>query len=409
MQAMTSASSAYPRRMASLSSLFGGSSAASTRPPSYSSFPAEDLPAPPPPYQPVRALTPAQQQSQSTPLLNKPSRYPPTAPDRIDFLALPSMTALQRKLTAWAVIQLAVFLAMAAQIHVICSAYSRSHATCRSALPSLSAWIEKEFTNPGAQNAALVAVLLAPFAAYAAVDVLAARKLVAVAAAMRIELALVATGSGYYAAHVAGNARVLVAAANDAGWAPAAVAAASVLAAGLAVIAVVYAARIMHALHLVAVTIEGNALTVRLPFRSTTYDDIVAHEHVADDDALDLVLVPPLAAVGAGLRSVRLVSQSKPAVVVALDAPGFARALDALVEWNAACAEVVVTAGTCAQSSAVRLPRVASLVADEGLGSARRRSTSSVAADLADTSTTPLVVDLTVQARSLSTSSISPA
>ncbi|KNE66665.1 hypothetical protein AMAG_11779 [Allomyces macrogynus ATCC 38327] len=394
MQAM-STSSGYPRRMASLSSLFGGSSAASTRPPSYSSFPAEDLPAPPPPYQPVRALTAAQQQSQSTPLLNKPSRYPPTAPARTDFYALPSTTALQRKLTAWAIIQLAVFLAMAAQIHVICTAHSRSHATCRSALPSLSAWIEKEFTDPGAQNAALVAVLLAPFAAYAAVDVLAVWIVVGVATAMRIELALVAAGSGYYAAHVAGNARVLVTAAIDAGLHPAAVTAASALAAGLAILAVVYAARIMHALHLVAVTIEGRTLTVQLPFRSITHDDIVAHEHVVDDDALDLVLVPPLAAVGAGLRSVRLVSRSKPPVVVALDAPGFTRALDALVEWNVACTEGVDAAGTCAQSSAVRLPRVASLAADEGVGSARRRSASSVAADPA-VSTAPLVVDLTV-------------
>ncbi|KAJ3375316.1 hypothetical protein GGF31_004434 [Allomyces arbusculus] len=402
----TMPASTYPRRMASLSSLFGGSSAASTRPPSYSSFPAEDLPAPPPPYQPVRALTAAQQQSQSTPLLNKPSRYPPTAPARTDFVALPSMTALQRKLTAWAVIQLAVFLAMAAQIHVICTAHSRSHATCRSALPSLSAWIEKEFTDPGAQNAALVGVLLAPFAAYAAIDVLAARKVVAVAAAMRIELALVAAGSGYYAAHVAGNARVLVSTAIDAGWPNAAVAAASVLATGLAVLAVLYAARIMHALHLASVSIEGNALTVQLPLWSTTYDDIVAHEHVADDDALDLVLVPPLAAVGAGLRSVRLVSRSMPPVVVALDAPGFMRALDALVEWNVACAEGVESTGTCAQSSAVRLPRVASLVADEGSGTARRRSASIVAGDSV---TAPLVVDLTVRDGSLPASSVSPA
>ncbi|KAJ3365659.1 hypothetical protein GGF32_008792 [Allomyces javanicus] len=408
MQAM-SAPSAYPRRMASLSSLFGGSSAASTRPPSYSSFPAEDLPAPPPPYQPVRALTPAQRQSQSTPLLNKPSRYPPTAPARTDFVALPSMTALQRKLTAWAVIQLAVFLAMAAQIHVICTAHSRSHATCRSALPSLSAWIEQEFTDLGAQNAALVAVLLAPFATYAAVDILAARKVVAVATAMRIELVLVAAGSGYYAAHVAGNARVLVAAANDAGWPLAAVAAASVLAAGLAAVAVVYAARIMHALHLVCVTIEGNALTVRLPFRSTTYDAIVAHEHVGDDDALDLVLVPPLAAVGAGLRSVRLVSRSQAPVVVALDAPGFARALDALVEWNVACAEGVESTGRCALSSAVRLPRIASLVADEGMGPARRRSASSATADPAASTTTPLVIDLTGQDRPLPTTTMSQA
>ncbi|KAI9220737.1 hypothetical protein BC828DRAFT_382790 [Blastocladiella britannica] len=378
-----------------LSFLFGRTSTGgSSRPPSYASLP--DDPLPPPPYlipAPPTAIELAASQRPAIP--GKPTLYPPTSPAKAVYTQVTYAIVTQKKLIALAFALLAAFVALATQIHILCrwhpsrllggggggghaAAVAAARQTCIGALPWISRWLDANAhrMSTGAQNAALLTVLVAPFATYAALDLATGkvspggRRTVDMddveddeptttrhsrmqvmlrrwktdarahlgntwrAVAVTLQLLVLVSSHGYYTVLVVKNTPAMVAAVV--GTAHPWVTVASGTIGVLAAVGAIWAARAVAHWHAYAVTIDGDAVCVHGALWRTTVRGAVASRLVTGR-AIDAPTLPPSLRVpvyGSGIRTVVLVDAAGNDMVwLAMDAPGLPGALDDWIEW----------------------------------------------------------------------------